>query len=144
MDHFSSHFNSQVARFNSKYFSPGCSAVDALAQDWGSDNNWLCPPMYLMVASVKHLCCHMGVGTLVIPEWPSAAFWPFLHSSPSQFASFVKEFVVLRRLPDLLIGGPGQRATYHRGLPCLWVVLRSICWRYVLFFVDLRQAGFYG
>ena len=44
VDRFSSHFNSQVTRFNSKYFSPGCSAVDALAQVWGSDNNWLCPP----------------------------------------------------------------------------------------------------
>ena len=74
VDRFSSHFNSQVARFNSKYFSPGCSAVDALAQDWGSDNKWLCQPVYLIIASVKHLCCHKGVGTLVIPEWPSAAF----------------------------------------------------------------------
>lgn len=120
VDRFSSHFNSQVARFNSKYFSPGCSAVDALAQDWGSDNNWLCPPVYLIIASVKHLCCHKGVGTLVIPEWPSAAFWPFLHSSPSRFASFVKEFVVLPRLPDLLIEGPGQRVTYRRR-PSLFV-----------------------
>jgi len=40
----------------------------------GSDNNWLCLPVYLIIASVKHLCCHKGVGTLVIPEWPSAAF----------------------------------------------------------------------
>ena len=69
VDRFSSHFNSQVARFHSKYFAPGCSAVDALAQDWGSDNNWLCPPVYLIIASVKHLCCHKGIGTLVIPEW---------------------------------------------------------------------------
>ena len=74
VDCFSSHFNSQVARFNSKYFSTGCSAVDALAQDWGSHNNWLCPPVYLIIVSVKHLCCHKGVGTLVIPEWPPAAF----------------------------------------------------------------------
>ena len=31
VDRFSSYFNSQVVRFNSKYFSPGCAAVDALA-----------------------------------------------------------------------------------------------------------------
>ena len=72
--------------------------VDALAQDWSSDNNWLCPPAHLIVAAVKHLRYHKGVGTLIIPEWPSASFWPFLHFSPSRFHTFVKEFVVLPRL----------------------------------------------
>ena len=42
VDRFSSYFNSQVVRFNSKYFSPGCSTVDALAQDWSSENNCGC------------------------------------------------------------------------------------------------------
>lgn len=37
-------------RFNSKYISPGCSAVDALAQDRSADNNWLCPPVHLIVS----------------------------------------------------------------------------------------------
>ena len=114
MDRFSSYFNSQVVRFNSKYFSPDCTAVDALAQDWSSDNNWLCPPAHLIVAAVKHLRYHKGVGTLIIPEWPSASFWPFLHFSPSRFLAFVKEFVVLPRLADLLIEGPGQREAYRK------------------------------
>ena len=82
VDCFSSHFNSQVARFNSKYFSPGCSAVDALAQDWGSDNNWLCPPVYLIIASVKHLCFHKGIGTLVISRMAIRSFLAF----PAQFS----------------------------------------------------------
>lgn len=114
VDRFSSYFNSQVVRFNSKYFSPGCAAVDALAQDWSSDNNWLCPPTHLIVAAVKHLRYHKGVGTIIIPEWPSASFWPFLHISPSRFHTFVKEFVVLPRLADLLIEGPGQREVYRK------------------------------
>ena len=120
MDRFSSYFNWQVVRFNSKYFSPGCSAVDALAPDWSDDNNWLCPPVHLIVTVVKHLRYHKGVGTLIVQERPSASFWPFLHSSPSQFASFVKEILVLPRLPDLLIEGPGQRVTYRRK-PSLFV-----------------------
>ena len=114
VDRFSSHFNSQVVRFNSKYFSPGCAAVDALAQDWSSDNNWLCPPTHLIVAAVKHLRYHKEVRTIIIPEWPSASFWPFLHISPSRFHTFVKDFVVLPRLADLLIEGPGQREVYRK------------------------------
>ena len=77
VDRFSSYFNLQVVRFNSNYFSPGCTAVDALAQDWSSDNNWLCPPAHSIVAGVKHLRYRKGVGTLIILEWPSASFWPF-------------------------------------------------------------------
>ena len=114
MDRFPSYFNSHVVRFNSKYFSPGCAAVDALAQDWSSDNNWLCPPVHLIVPAVKHLRYHKGVGTLIIPEWPSASFWPFLHISPSRFRTFVKEVVVLPRLADLLIEGPGQKVAYRK------------------------------
>ena len=74
VDRFSSYFNSQVVRFNSKCFSGDCTAVDALAQDWSSDNNWLCHPAHLIVAAVKHLRYHKGFGTLIIPEWPSASF----------------------------------------------------------------------
>ena len=31
IDRFASHYNAQVPRFNSKFSSPGCSGVDALA-----------------------------------------------------------------------------------------------------------------
>ena len=41
-------------------------------------------------------------------------FWPFLHISPSRFHTFVKESVVLPRLADLLIEGPGQREAYRK------------------------------
>lgn len=65
-------------------------------------------------SAVKHLRDHKGVGTLIVSECPSSSFWPFLHSSPSQFASFAKEILVLPRLLDLLTEGPGQRMTYRR------------------------------
>jgi len=76
-----------------------------------------CPPAHLIVAAVKHLRYHKGVGTLIIPEWPSASFWPFwpfLHISPSRFHTFVKEFVALPRLAKILIEGPGQREAYRK------------------------------
>ena len=41
-------------------------------------------------------------------------FLALLHSSPSRCKSFVKEFVVLPRLADLLIEGPGQMVAYRR------------------------------
>ena len=46
--------------------------IDALAQDWSAENNWICPPVRLIVDSVRHLISYSGRGTLIIPEWPSA------------------------------------------------------------------------
>ena len=34
VDRFASHCNAQVRKFNSRFLSPGCDAVDALSQDW--------------------------------------------------------------------------------------------------------------
>lgn len=47
VDRFSSHYNSQLPHFNTKYASPGSCGVDALTQDWSGRNNWLCPPASL-------------------------------------------------------------------------------------------------
>ena len=114
VDRFASYYNSQLAIYNSKYSSPGSSGVDAFSQDWSSSNNWLCPPVHLIVATVKKLKVSRGQGTLIIPEWPSGLFWPYLHSSGLVFKSYVKECTVLPRLHDLIIEGPGQSIMYSR------------------------------
>ena len=112
-DRFASHYNAQVPRFNSKFASPGCSSVDALSQDWRDENNWICPPVSAIVLSVRASCS--GYDTLIVPQWPSAYFWPFLHDSSSQFKSFVKGVFELPCIEDLLLEGPGQRQIYRTG-----------------------------
>ena len=36
-----------------------------------------------------------AVGTLIVPEWLSAFFWPLLKPRPSRFASFAVDLVLL-------------------------------------------------
>ena len=62
--------------------------------------------------SVRALSSCSGYGTLIVPQWPSAYFWPFLHGSSSQFKSFVKGVFELPCIEDLLLEGPGQRQIY--------------------------------
>ncbi|XP_068715338.1 uncharacterized protein [Montipora foliosa] len=114
VDRFSSHYNFQLPLFNTKYASPGSCGVDALILDWSGHNNWLCPPANLIVKCVRHLESCRGTGTLIISEWPSAFFWPFLHADSSSFKPFVKEVVPLPRIKDLLLEGPGQAILYKR------------------------------
>ena len=71
-DLFATYYNAQLPRFKLKFTSPGCSGVDALAQDWSADNNWMCPTVSLIVNCVRDLMSCSGRGTMIIPEWPSA------------------------------------------------------------------------
>lgn len=111
---FASHYNAQIVRFNSKYACPGSCGVDSFSQDWRDDNNWLCPPVNSVVACVRHLAASRGCGILIVPEWRSAYFWPFLSASSSAFKSFVHGIFVLPKIGDQVLEGPGQRATYKR------------------------------
>ena len=86
--------------------------MDTLAQDWSAENNWLCPPVHLIIVSVRHRKSCSGSGALILPEWPSASFWPFLRERSSQFKSFVVDVFVLPAINDLLLEGPGQRQIY--------------------------------
>ena len=105
-------YNAQVLRFLSKFAFPSCSGVDALAQDWLDENNWVCPPVSAIVPFVRALSSCSGYGTLIVPQWPSAYFWPFLHGSSSQFRSSVKVVFELPCIEDLLLESPGQRQIY--------------------------------
>ena len=111
IDRFASYYNAQLPRFTSKFASPGCSGVDALVQDWSRENNWVCSPVGLVVDAVQVLTACSGRGTLIIPKWPSAYFWPLLRmgDGPSWLKSFVREVFVLSAIKDLILEGPGQR-----------------------------------
>ena len=76
--------------FNSRFLQPAAEAVDAFSQDWSLDNNWLVPPTTL----IGRVLCHMrdckAVGTLIVPMWKSAQFWPLLCSDGVHSEFFVK------------------------------------------------------
>ena len=73
-DRFASHYNAKLQKFNTRYYQPGSSGVNALAQDWSNDNNWLCPPVCLTCKVVSHMKVCNAVGTLIVPLWKSAHF----------------------------------------------------------------------
>ena len=92
--------------------SPGAVAWMPWLKTGAPKNNWLCPPVHVIIDSVRHLKSCSRRGTLIIPEWPSASFWPFLRERSSQFKSFVVDVFVLPAISDLLLEGPGQNQIY--------------------------------
>ncbi|XP_071172218.1 uncharacterized protein [Mytilus edulis] len=52
VDRFANMHNTKLTRFNSKYWNPTKSAIDAFTCNWHGENNWLVPPISLTIFSV--------------------------------------------------------------------------------------------
>ena len=93
-DRFADQFNSKLENFNSKYWCPNTSGVDAFAFDWHADYNWLVPPIHLVPRVLMHMFLFRAKGALVVPKWESSFFWPLLvESRTGIFRKFVLEAV---------------------------------------------------
>ena len=94
-DRFADNLNHKTLRFNSRFHCPESSGVNAFSQDWSRVAlNWLCPPIKLIAATLRHArLCHAR-GILVIPQWPSSYFWPLLHNGKS-FETFIKDYRIV-------------------------------------------------
>lgn len=101
--------------FNTRYYQPGSSGVNAFAQDWSSDNNWLCPPICLTCSVVNHLQVCNAAGTLVVPLWKSAHFWPRLCADGLHWSGFVHDWITLPNFPNLFVRGKAKNSIFGRG-----------------------------
>ena len=117
MDRFASFHNSQLPRFNSRCWNPGAEAVDAFTVNWVGENNWLCPPIALIPRVLRHAQACSAKGTLVVPVWPSAAFWPLLCIANGCFAPFVKDARELPRVDTLFLPGLSGSVLFNGRMP---------------------------
>ncbi|VDI76706.1 Hypothetical predicted protein [Mytilus galloprovincialis] len=97
IDRFASVENRKVMRFNSLFWQPDSEAVDAFSQVWTNENNWLVPPINLVIRSIKHIIACKARGTLVVPKWTSAAFWPLIFDKHLIYQDYVKDVIVFKK-----------------------------------------------
>ena len=93
VDRFADNRNRKTKRFNSKFYCPETESVNCFTNDWNGENNYLCPPTNLIGSTIRHLRICNASGTLIVPVWPSAYYWPIIF--PRQIvASFVKDVFI--------------------------------------------------
>ena len=81
MDRFASGPHNCVVRsgvYNSLYGrgDDGWEWADALSVNWAGMTNWLHPPYGLIDEVLDHAVACRAKGTLIVPDWPSASWWP--------------------------------------------------------------------
>ena len=90
IDRFASSKNAKTQRYNSLFWNPGCEAVDAFTQDWSGENNWLVPPVFLISRAIRHAKDCKAKGSIIVPLWESAPFWPLLRDGGGSYRDFVQ------------------------------------------------------
>lgn len=105
VDRFASSHNAQLDRFDSRFWDIGTEAVDTFTVNWIGENNWVCPPVHLVCRALQHARACSCVGTLIVPLWKSAPFWPLLCPDGCVFAPFVQGVMELPSAVNLIVPG---------------------------------------
>lgn len=112
IDRFASISNRKTVRFNSLFWNPDSEAIDAFTQNWTNDNNWLVPPIYSVVRTIKHLIAQRARGTLIVPRWVSAAFWPYIFDSHMMYKDYVKDVLEFTEHDRIYVKGSSPRCIF--------------------------------
>lgn len=117
IDRFADCNNNQLVRFNSRCWNPGSEAVDAFTVDWSGETNWWCPPIALIPRVIRHAQACSACGTLIVPSWLSAPFWPMLCPIRGRFAPFVSEVVELPQQEGLFLPSVSGAVLFNGEIP---------------------------
>ena len=95
VDRFANNLNQRVNKFNSKYFCPGTSHVNAFTDDWSRDHNWLYALISRIGSVLRHLILYKARGALLVPIWPSSYYWLLIYPDGGEMADFAKQYIVI-------------------------------------------------
>ncbi|VDI14245.1 Hypothetical predicted protein [Mytilus galloprovincialis] len=115
VDRFASDYNTKCLVFNSKHWCPNTSGINAFDQDWKSEINWIVPPPSLVSKCIQKMKQEKSIGTLIVPYWRSAPFWPILNvgiEGSQKFASFVGDSRVLSS--SVVMRGRGKNGLFGK------------------------------
>ena len=81
VDRFANCQNTQLPRFNSRYWEPLSEAVDALSQDyWGYENNFVNAPFCLLHKVLDVIQDQRAQATVIAPKWLAQPWYSRLQS----------------------------------------------------------------
>lgn len=113
VDRFASDYNTKCKVFNSKCWCPGTTGINSLEQHWGMENNWVVPPPSIAGTCIQKMKQEKANGTLIVPFWKSAPFWPLLHTNKlgiTVFEYFVAESKIMSS--DIVVRGRGRNGIF--------------------------------
>ena len=112
VDRFANSSNKKLERFNSLFWNVNSEAVDAFSQNWNGENNWLVPPINCVIRTVKHLVVCKAKGTLIVPKWVSAAYWPMIFCKNMIYHEYVRDVIEFKNTNGIFIHGSNKNSIF--------------------------------
>ncbi|XP_063416792.1 uncharacterized protein LOC134699035 [Mytilus trossulus] len=112
VDWFASDDNFKLHVFYSRFWNENSSGVDAFTVDWRGINGLFVPPVSLIPRVLMYMRQCKAVGTLILPYWPSASFWPMLCPFGDGFISEVVDSIDLPTYKNAYIAGKSKKAIF--------------------------------
>lgn len=92
-DRFTTSCNTKCPSYNTKSYEPESSGVNAFNFNWHGTNNWLVPPVSLICDAIKHAQKCDAHGTIIVPKWQTASYWPLVVKDNGTYKPFIKDYV---------------------------------------------------
>ena len=80
--------------------------------DWSGHNNWLVPPPILVSKVIRHCVTCKAFGTLVVPKWPSAPFWPLIFKNCWQTHSYISDVLEFTEPYKIFVQGSDKNSIF--------------------------------
>lgn len=114
-DRFANCDNSKLGKFSSLYWNPGTLAVNAFTCNWANENNWLVPPVSLAARAINHIVRCKAKGTLIVPKWPFAVFWPLIFKAEGVYHYYVKDVLEFFETDRIFMSGNNANSIFANG-----------------------------
>ena len=75
IDRFASFRTAQLPRYNSRLYDPATEAVDAMAQHWGHENNFVNAPFSMLPRILDKIVAEQAEVTIIAPAWPAQVWY---------------------------------------------------------------------
>ena len=117
IERFASLKTKQLERYCSRYRNPGWVATDGFSVSWSHEVDWLFPPPYLEPHVLRYTSVGREYGTLVVPEWHSASWWPLLVEKGGSWKSFISQSIQIQRYKGIFLSGSASSDIFTAGVP---------------------------
>jgi hypothetical protein len=106
IDWFANDNNHKLPVFYSRYWNINAIGIDAFTINWNGVNGWFVPPVCIVSRVLRNMKQCLAFGSIIVPLWRSASFWPILSPSGD---SFIKEGKGCINLPaNKIFFNPGK------------------------------------
>ncbi|XP_071129462.1 uncharacterized protein [Mytilus edulis] len=112
IDWFANDDNHKLTVFYSRYWTVNSMGIDAFTINWQGANGWFVPPVCLVSKVISYMRQCFAHGTLVLPLWKSASFWPMLCPTGEGFIKEVKGCIDLPTNKKFYTSGKGNKSVF--------------------------------